>query len=743
MIETSTAVMPSALPRAPRWRTGGRVGLRRHSWRIRALVGIGTAIVIGILAVTVLVILEVRAREIGDAEQALMRLDLLLAEQTDRTIQSVDLILQGIVDELHSGGVGTADAYRQAASGTDMFRELKSRVIGVPQLDAVTLIGADGDLLNFSRYYPIPHVNVADRDYFKALRSEQRAQIFLSDAVENRGTGTLNVYLARRFAAPNGEFLGLVLGAMQVSYFQHLYDELRISPGMNITLRRSDGALLAFRTGSGQSVPQTRSPLPDGATLEPAGADDAARVVASRTLQDYPITIAVTETLDEVLAEWRHDATAIGLGGLASAGAVALLIWALLRQLRSYDALAGALDARDAAERRRGEAEDQLRQAQKMEAVGQLTAGLAHDFNNLLMSISGCIESMEAQAPEGEMARRIGVIRQATERGGLLTRQLLAFSRKQMLLPRRVDLNAVLRDTGELLQGTLGGTVRITLRLRPDLWDALVDPGQLEHTILNLVINARDAMPGGGFVIIETQNVTLAAGEGPEDMPAGDYVRIAVIDSGTGMPPEVVARAFDPFFTTKSVGTGSGLGLSQAYGFARQSGGGIAIESEPGQGTTILLWLRRATETDLAEPASAAAEPHEPAPEGYLPTGAITLLVDDDTAVRETIATILAGAGLQVLEAPDGPAALLQLDTAGRIDLLVVDYGMPGMNGAELARHVRARQPGLPVIFITGYVDAGLLDGERYRLQKPFRGHELIELAGTALWESGRQAAGV
>ena len=726
----------SATPTGPALRGGPGAAMARPraigpALRMRALAAVGALLVLAILGLTYFVIMEVRAREVSDAERDLSRLDLVLAEQTDRTIQAVDLILQGVTEDLRAAGIGTQDAYRRQATGPELFRALKARVSGVPQLDAVTLIAADGTLLNFSRYYPIPHVNVADRDYFRALSAAGAPDTFLSDAVENRGTGTLNIYLARRFSGPEGQFLGLVLGALQVGYFQHFYDELRITPGTAITLRRKDGALLAARGGN----PAMTAPLPpEGATVIAATGGRPAHIVAARMLQDYPVMVEVSQTLDEALAEWRHDAGAIAIGGVASAAAIAVMIWALFRQLRAYEAVTGAMAARDAAEQRRREAEEQLNQAQKMEAVGQLTAGLAHDFNNLLMAIMGCLDAI-GSPPGDELGRRLGVIRQAAERGSTLTHQLLAFSRKQMLQPRALDINAVLQNTSELLQGTLGGTVRVSLRLRPDLWPALVDPGQLGHAVLNLAINARDAMPGGGFVTIETENVTLSAEQCPEGMVPGEYVRIAVIDSGTGMDPEVRSRAFDPFFTTKRHGSGSGLGLSQAYGFARQSGGGIAIQSQRGEGTTVTLWLPRAG-AESAELPERAAEAGPLVPDEFTPGAARIMLVDDDTSVRETIAAILEQHGLEVLQAPDGPAALMQMETAGTIDLLVADYGMPVMNGVELARHFRARQQGIPVIIITGYADAGPLGDERYLLQKPFRAPELMAMIRTALWRA-------
>ncbi len=698
---------------------------------MRPFFAIGIVLLVIIIGVATAVILQIREREIASAERDLLRLDMALAEQSERSIQAVDLVLQGVIEEMRRAGVDTPEAFRAHGAGPDMFRDLRSRAAGVAQLDAINLIAADGDLINFSRYYPIPHVNVADRDYFQALRRDPGQAFFLSEPVENRGTGTTTIYLARRVSSPDGQFLGLVLGAMQAAYFEHLYDALRTEPGTTIMLRRADGIVLAthgeFRVGA------KVQPRADGVhVLRPrASAERLMQIVAIRTLADYPVAVEVRQSWDAALADWRHDATAIGSGATVAAAAVIMLLLALFRQGRAYDALRDALAARDTAERARDDAEDQLRQAQKMEAVGRLTAGLAHDFSNLLTSILGSLNSPEARnLADAGLGRRLTVIRQAAERGANLTRQLLAFSRKQVLQPRRIELNAVLRDMRDLLRGTLGGTIRLNLRLQADLWPALVDAAQLEQAVLNLVINARDAMPEGGFITIETTNATLAAPDCPDGVDPGSYVALAVIDTGSGMPPDVLARAVDPFFTTKPRGSGSGLGLSQAYGFANQSGGGIRITSEAGSGTTVTLFLARAS--DEATP---AADPSlDPAGGPAVPiAGATVLLVDDDPNVREVVAATLDEAGLIVIQAADGHEALLHLNRPDRIDLLIADYGMPGMTGIELAERARARRPGLPVMFMTGHADATALQLEKFLLQKPFRAPALLSLVAAAM----------
>jgi CheY-like chemotaxis protein len=322
-------------------------------------------------------------------------------------------------------------------------------------------------------------------------------------------------------------------------------------------------------------------------------------------------------------------------------------------------------------------------------------------------------------------------MRTAAERGATLTAQLLAFSRRQRLEARPVDLNDTVIGMRDLLQSSMGGSVRLEARLRPDLWPALVDPTQIELIILNLAINARDAMEVGGSLTVSTDNITLGEPERAEEPPPGDYVLIAVTDTGSGMPPEVRDRAFEPFFTTKPVGKGSGLGLPQVYGFAKQSGGGVAIETKLGDGTSVRVYLPRAQDRRANPRLTGYEMPIEHPGEVR---GKRVLVVDDDPPVREITATMLRTMGAVVQEAGSGGAALEMLD-AGDFDLLVVDFAMPGMNGAELAATSARKWPDLPILFVTGYADlSAIADVSEDRIvQKPFRGGELQRKIGKLL----------
>ena len=384
------------------------------------------------------------------------------------------------------------------------------------------------------------------------------------------------------------------------------------------------------------------------------------------------------------------------------------------------------LEARvNAAVEARARIEEALRQSQKMEAVGQLTGGLAHDFNNLLAGISGSLELAQMRINQGRLGdveKYLLTAQGATRRAAALTHRLLAFARRQTLLPRPVNVNRLVAGMIELIQRTVGPGIAIENVAATGLWTAHVDASQLENALLNLCINARDAMPDGGRITIETCNRWIdAAGSRQLDMPEGQYLSLCVSDTGTGMTPDVRARAFDPFFTTKPIGEGTGLGLSMIYGFAKQSGGQVRIYSEPGQGTMVCIYLPRHLGDD--EPELPALEPAVAVQAG---AGETVLVVDDEPSVRLLIVDVLHELGYAAIEAADGAAGLRVLDSGTRIDLLVTDVGLPGgMNGRQLADAARASRPDLHVLFITGFAENALLNNGQLEpgmavLTKPF-----------------------
>ncbi|KPW67098.1 Signal transduction histidine kinase [Pseudomonas savastanoi pv. nerii] len=391
----------------------------------------------------------------------------------------------------------------------------------------------------------------------------------------------------------------------------------------------------------------------------------------------------------------------------------------------------------------REQIEDALRHSQKMDAVGQLTGGIAHDFNNLLAGISGSLELITkrlAQGRVGDVDRYVSVAQGAVRRAASLTHRLLAFSRRQNLSPRVTNVNVLIQDMEELIARTVGPEIDIKVVAHDDLWPALIDHAQLESSLLNLCLNARDAMPSGGRIVIETANASIEECTDPDHgIPAGEHLSIRVTDTGMGMSPDTVAKAFEPFFTTKPIGAGTGLGLSMVYGFVRQSGGQIRVESVEGHGTSVVMHLPR----HIAENAPRAAEPEiteEPAQH----TGETVLIVDDEPSVRMLVAEVITGLGYNCLEAGDAQSGLQILQSDTRIDLLISDIGLPGgMNGREMADAAGDCRPGLPTLFITGYAKTSVLDDCHLRpctqvLTKPFG---LDALAGRVTGLIGADAA--
>ncbi|ARO53840.1 hybrid sensor histidine kinase/response regulator [Methylorubrum zatmanii] len=388
--------------------------------------------------------------------------------------------------------------------------------------------------------------------------------------------------------------------------------------------------------------------------------------------------------------------------------------------------------------------EEALRQAQKMEAVGQLTGGLAHDFNNLLAGISGSLELMQTRMQQGRLTdvdRYMTAAQGASKRAAALTHRLLAFSRRQTLDPKPTNVNRLAAGMHELIQRTVGPGIPVEVVEASNLWPALVDPPQLENALLNLCINARDAMPDGGRITIETANKWLDEQAARKlDMPEGQYLSLCVTDTGTGMPPEVVARVFEPFFTTKPIGEGTGLGLSMIYGFAQQSGGQVRIYSEVGQGTTVCIYLpRHYGEIANDDPTAQLA---------VLPRseqGETVLIVDDEPTVRMLVSDILEDLGYTAIEAGDSATGLKVLQSDVRIDLLVTDVGLPGgMNGRQMADAARVSRPDLRVLFITGYAENAVLGNGHLApgmavLTKPFA-IETMAARIRSMIEAGQEA---
>jgi len=512
---------------------------------------------------------------------------------------------------------------------------------------------------------------------------------------------------------------------------QEYVNALRANPEVEAAaIYDSSGALfVSYRVSAAVTVPDSAAPGPP-------------RFTADRLVVAVPVSQGGTalgtvylRSFTEPFALRLQRYGVIGLLMTMASVVVAVLGITHLAQRRANDELARRAEELAAANHaletqiaQREQVEEALRQSQKMEAIGQLTGGVAHDFNNLLQVILGNLERLGRRLPDGrgpEPERLISAATRAAGRAATLTQRLLAFSRRQPLMPKSLDLNRLTAGMMELLGRTLGETIHVETVLAGGLWRVYADENQLENALVNLAVNARDAMPQGGRLILGTQNVRLdeAYARTQEDVRPGDYVLVTVSDTGMGMTKDVVARAFDPFFTTKDIGQGTGLGLSQVYGFVRQSGGHVRIDSAPKQGTTINLYLPRFFDLEQLETASGVAVP-EPVPLGH--RHETILLVEDEPDVRSFTRETLRELGYQVLEAANGPDALAALDRASDLRLLFSDIGLPGgLNGRELADEARRRRPELKILLTTGYtrdstVRHGRLDPGVELIVKPF-----------------------
>ncbi|HEX5454186.1 MAG TPA: ATP-binding protein [Stellaceae bacterium] len=508
----------------------------------------------------------------------------------------------------------------------------------------------------------------------------------------------------------------------------------------------SGGLFAAYRRTAAANVPSAAPP--PGVVLEGDRRISSTTTVARGT--SPPVgRVYVRAVLEPVIYRYERYAI-VGLLIVMAALLTAVLGVAHSALARINRELGASNQSLQAEIGEREKAQAALRQAQKMEAIGQLTGGVAHDFNNILQVILGNLGTVESRLRQGSLdpqrlRRLIETAIRAADRAAVLTAQLLAFSRRQPLQPKPLDPNKLLAGMSDLLNRTLGEGIEVETVLGARLWQVLADANQLENAILNLAVNARDAMPNGGKLTIETANILLdeAYAAREEDVKAGQYVLIAVSDTGTGMPPDIIGKAFDPFFTTKDVGRGTGLGLSQVYGFLKQSSGHAKIYSEAGEGTTVKLYFPRLlTDAALREHGTASDTPPARGRE-------VILVVEDEPDVRGFVVEMLRELGYAILAAEDGQAALRVLKTRDDIRLLFTDVGLPGgLNGRQLADEAKRRRPDIKVLFTTGYarnaiVHQGRLDPGVELINKPFTYAALAKRVREVLDEgpgSGRDA---
>lgn len=629
----------------------------------------------------------------------------------------------------------------------ELHQQLKKMAASLPQLQGVFIIGSTGTMIATNRAFPAPHqINFSDRAFFVHHRSGG-PQPYFSEVLTSRTTGEPFFDMSVRRTLADASFGGMVSTSLSPAYFAAFYRE--ISDGtsaLEIALRRADGMLLAGwplspspsdgQAGAGASGASA------AASMVPAGPRAAAASwrsgpVATRQLGSYPVFVTVQMDRRATLAPWYDQMLLMLAVTFPTAAGLVYVGWLALQRTRHALAVADAL--RLETEHRRL-VEDSLRQSQKMEAVGQLTGGIAHDFNNLLQVIAANLHliAKDIGANPG-VAKRLAHANDAVKRGAKLASQLLAFGRRQQLAPKVVHVGKLVLAMEDLLRRALGEMIEIEVIASGGLWNTRVDPGHVENAVLNLALNARDAMGGAGKLTIEVSNASLDAAyvaQHPGLLP-GQYVLLAVSDTGCGMTADVVAQAFEPFFTTKPPGAGTGLGLSMVYGFVKQSGGHARIYSEPGHGTTVKLYLPRSSSPEQAKPVQAAA---------VMAGGSETiLLVEDDAAVRDTAVEMLGALGYRVVEAADADIAMKIIDGGLAVDLLFTDVVMPGkMRSTELASRARERLRKLAVLYTSGYTKDAIAHGGQFEeavdlLPKPYTAALLADRVRAVLDKQRRQ----
>ncbi|HEX3500633.1 MAG TPA: ATP-binding protein [Stellaceae bacterium] len=635
---------------------------------------------------------------VEQAEQRTIKTAAILQQQAMATVQIYELIFREV------------QTYMTATHGNPDSRELyallRSLDDNVGQVDAVFVLDRDGKVIGHSRSPPPLSVAASDRDYFIALR-EGREKNFIGAPVTGRLSGEERLNISHRLDDVSGNFAGAVVVSIDEAYFAAFHRTIRESANDVMALMRGDGLILVRSprlSAATQSyvVPEFLTAIgaaDSGVYRNRSSLDGVDRTYAFHKIGIYPLYVAFGFEMASLNRSWYEH---LLLYAAITVPAVLLLLVAAgiaLRRAQHENAMLRQLrveiDQRAAAEAKRTEAEMALRQAQKMEALGQLTGGIAHDFNNLLTVVAGNIDLVISRLDDPEIVRRLEASLRATERGQRLTQQLLTFARRRPMRSVSVNLRHRLLETVELVESTISRDIPLVTRLQPDLWDVEVDAEQLEVALLNLIVNARDAITDKGEIAITAANVTLPLPDDDIDGLAGDFVALGVTDSGTGIPAEILPRVFEPFFTTKSVGKGSGLGLAQVYGFARESKGAARIDSAPGRGTTVTLYLPRAV-VSATLPASMAEIPAAPAAAGRI------LVVEDDPAVADVTVGSLQKLGYATVAVDRAGKAIELLGGGERFDLVFSDIVMPEMNGVELADMLARLYGEVAVLLTTG-----------------------------------------
>ena len=672
---------------------------RRTLARLRAVIVLALAVpLIALCAVAT----YLYHQAFDDARRELNTVSDIAHEHALKLLETNEMLLARMLDLL-----GNASDAELLSRGAEIHERLKEMARDLPQVQGLFVNGADARSLGTSRVYPPPRqIDYSDRDWYHAHR-EGKVHAFVSERLVSRATGEPFFDLSRRRNFADGSFGGTVNVSLRPQYLIAFYEQFATSPGMRVALLRADGHVLARapeRLGQ-DLVLDAQDALVRRIAAGSAGGfmertdspDGARRLVSYRRVGDYPLYVAAGMDRREVLARWASGVALLSLFVLPLAISLAWMAWVGLKRTREELDAVQRLEEETA---RRQRTELALAHSQKLEAIGRVTGGVAHDFNNLLMIVMTNVHLLRRLFPQAGESAQLGAIDRALASGTKLTRQLLAFSRRQALRPERVVLQERLPSLLTLLRSVLGGSIELEGRVAPDAGAIHVDVAELELALINLALNAKDAMERGGRMEVLVRNA--APGE-PHGL-AGQFVVIEVTDTGSGIDPAHLPRVLEPFFTTKPIGKGSGLGLSQVQALSESAEGRVEIAPRPGGGTRVRMYFRRSlaaldapVEADLADSGEELRSR--------------VLLVEDNDAVAQASAALLAGFGCRVERVASARAALAALERTA-FDVVLSDIEMPGdLDGVELAAMLARRDPPLPVVLITGY--AGRLEQAR------------------------------
>ena len=701
--------------------TAQRNSLKLLQWMMAASVALPLALFIFASTVSWFSISETADREIERTLDVAHEHALKVFETIDRSLSEISEIIRGIPDE----GIRS----REQA----LHQRLKQLTESLPQVKSTWIFDAKGRALVNSLVSPPPDVDFSDRDYFKAhVNGDVGTHIGNALLPRPPYQGAAFFGVSRRRPSEDGSFAGVIQASVLPEYFENFYARIGRDPGSFFALGLTDGMVLARFPQADRELRLDRNgPLGKLIAANPTGglitvtspADGLERRIGYRRLAEYPVYVTAGLETSAIRARWLSTMGQHLIFGLPATALLFTVLALALRRTRNLQAEAA----------RREEAEEALKHGQRLEALGQLTGGVAHDFNNLLTVIRASVDMLRRpNLAEERRHRYIEAISDTVNRAAKLTAQLLAFARRQTLKPELFDVGENVQMLSEIIRTLTGPRIEIVTRVPGGTCLINADAGQFETALINMAVNARDAMGGEGRLTIAVRAVAELPGPASHPPVSEGYVAVSVEDTGSGIPPEQIGRIFEPFFTTKEVGHGTGLGLSQVFGFAKQSGGEVTVESEPGKGSTFTLYLPRVTKDQRQSRA---------APEEALPAdghGVSVLVVEDNAEVGKFAADALAELGYDTTMVGNAIHALEELVTdASRFDVVFSDVVMPGMSGIELAQEIRRRGYDVPIVLTSGYSHVLSEQGTHgfELLQKPYS----VEQLSRALRKAARR----